>query len=70
MPLPVENLTRQSSSEAIQEAISESIRLCIKEGEREEDVCKAMVYSMARKATGKPLKKKEKRKSRHLASGP
>lgn len=54
MPLPVEGLTPDSSMEAIRDAISKSIEQCINEG-REQDVCAAMSYDMARKATGKSL---------------
>ena len=69
MPLPVESLTRESSPEAISEAISESIRICTEEGERPPDQCQAIAYSIARKQTGKPLTRK-KAKSRKLAAGP
>ena len=69
MPLPVENLTRDSSPEAIQEAISASIEQCMHEGGRELDQCQAIAHSIARKKTGKPLARK-KAKSRTLAKGP
>jgi len=69
MPLAVENLTRDSSPEAIQEAISASIATCTREGERDPEQCKAIAYSIARKKTGKPLGRK-KTKSRTLAQGP
>lgn len=52
MPLPAQSLTPTSSDEEIQSAISESIRMCINEG-NEPDQCKGMAYSMARTATGK-----------------
>lgn len=55
MPLPVENLTPESSAEAINQAISDSIAQCMKEGGRDQAQCAAMAYDMARKATGKSL---------------
>jgi len=54
MPLPAENLTPDSSVEAIRDAISKSIEQCINEG-GEQKQCAAMSYDMARKATGKAL---------------
>ena len=53
MPLPAESLTAKSSDDDIKAAISESIRMCMEEGGREQDQCIAMAYSMARQATGK-----------------
>ena len=69
MPLPVESLTRESSPEAISEAISASIEMCMQEGGRELDQCQAIAHSIARKKTGQPLTRK-KAKSRKLAAGP
>lgn len=69
MPLPVESLTRESSPEAISEAISESIRICVEEGERPQDQCEAIAHSIARKLTGQPLTRKAG-KSRKLTAGP
>ena len=54
MPLAVENLTPESSTEAIRDAIGRSIKQWMGEG-REQKQCAAMAYSMARKATGKAL---------------
>lgn len=56
MPLPAEGLTPDSSPEAVQEAISASIKQCMDEGGREQDQCIAMAHSMAREATGKALR--------------
>jgi len=54
MPLPVENLTPESSMDAIKQAISDSISQCMKEGKDQKE-CAAMAYDMARRATGKSL---------------
>jgi len=69
MPLPAEGLTPQSTPEEIQAAISDSIKQCMDEGSREQDQCVAMAYSMARRATGKPIGRKSQR-SKKLAAGP
>ena len=53
MPLPAESLSPTSSDEEIKAAISESIKLCMEEGGREQDQCIAMAYSMAKKSTSK-----------------
>ena len=55
MPLPVENLTPESGQPAIDEAISQSIAQCMKEGTRSQKECAGMVYGMARDKTGKAL---------------
>ena len=52
MPLPAEGLTATSTDDEIQAAISESIRLCINEG-NDPKQCQAIAYSMAKKSTGK-----------------
>jgi len=52
MPLPIESLSPNSSPEQIKQAISASISQCVNEG-KEQDVCIAMVYRMAEKATGR-----------------
>jgi len=56
MPLAAESLTEDSSTPAIREAISESIRQCMQEGGREQAQCAAIAYSIAREKTGKELK--------------
>lgn len=56
MPLPVESLTPDSPREAIQSAISASIKKCMEEG-KSQDQCAAMSYEMARKATGQQIGK-------------
>ena len=56
MPLAVDNLTEDSSTQAIREAISKSIQTCMKEDGREQKQCAAIAYSIARKQTGKELR--------------
>ena len=58
MPLPVEGLTPNSSDEEIKKAISDSIAQCVNEG-KEQDMCVAMTYNMAKGATGKTLAPKK-----------
>ena len=55
MPLPVDNLDKDSSLQAIRSAISASIRACMKEGGKEQKQCAAIAYSIAREKTGKSL---------------
>ena len=55
MPLPVENLTKDSSIVSIREAISQTIAQCMKEGGREQKECAGMAYDIARDKTGKSL---------------
>lgn len=54
MPLPVENLTPDSSVVTIREAISQSIAQCVSEG-KDQKQCAAVAYSYAREKTGKEL---------------
>ncbi len=54
MPLPAESLTHESGMKEIRDAISASIKMCIKEG-KDQKQCAAIAYSLARKATGKEL---------------
>lgn len=58
MPTAAEGLTKDSSSEAVQGAISSCISKLMKEGGRKQEQVIAICYSQARKATGKALKKK------------
>ena len=55
MPLPVENLTPDSQTVAIRDAISESIAQCMREGGRTQKECAGQAYGMARDKTGKEL---------------
>ena len=57
MPTAVDNLTKDSSPDAIRAAISECIAT-EREGGREQDQAVAMCYQMAREKTGKSLGKK------------
>jgi len=57
MPTKAESLTKDSTPEAIQSAISASISMLVKEGRPQEQAV-AIAYSQARKATGKELKKR------------
>lgn len=54
MPTPAERLRKDSSAEAIREAISASIRQLMHEG-RDQKQAAAIAYSQARKSTGKSL---------------
>lgn len=54
MPLPVESLTKDSSTQAVREAISQSIAKCMEEG-KDQKQCAAIAYSYARDKTGKSL---------------
>lgn len=63
MPLAVENLTKESSMDAIRGAIDSSYSTCMDEpaGEGEsvaehQKRCGGMIYSIARDKTGKELK--------------
>lgn len=56
MPLAVEGLTPASSTEAIREAISASIKKCMAEG-KPQDQCAAIAYDYARDKTGRALEK-------------
>lgn len=51
MPLAVDSLTPDSSSENVQRAISESIVQCIREGGKREE-CTAQAHSIAERKTG------------------
>ena len=55
MPLPADNLTPESSDLQIQEAISQSIEACMREGGRDQKQCAAIAYGIAREKTGKGL---------------
>ena len=55
MPLDVERLTPDSSTQMVREAIGRSIAACMEEGGRTQEHCAGMVYGMAREATGKEL---------------
>ena len=56
MPTAVEGLSKDSSPDAIQKAISECISTEVRGG-REQKQAVAICYSMARKKTGKQLGK-------------
>lgn len=58
MPTRAESLTKESSPDAVQAAISSCISQMMKEGGRPQEQVIAICYSQARKATGKALKKK------------
>jgi len=55
MPLSVERLTPESGEQAINDAISESMSACMKEGGRTQKECAGMIFDMARDKTGKAL---------------
>ena len=55
MPLPVENLTKDSSEKQIQDAISETIRYLIKNEGKTQKEAAGQAYGMARERTGKSL---------------
>ena len=54
MPVPVENLTPESSIVSIREAIGSSIKKLMEEG-REQKQAAAIAYDIAREKTGKSL---------------
>lgn len=54
MPVPVDNLTSESSDEEIRKAISETISALIREG-KDKDEAVAIAFSMAKRKTGKAL---------------
>jgi len=60
MPTAVDRLTKDSSDEAIDEAVSACIATEVRGG-RDQKQAIAMCYSMAREKTGKGLKPKGKR---------
>ena len=56
MPNPkMEMLTKDSSTDQVQEAISAEMEACMGKPGADQKQCAAMAYSMAREATGKPL---------------
>ena len=55
MPLAVERLTKESTPQAINDAISDSVSACMKEGGRTQKECLGMIFDMARDKTGKAL---------------
>ena len=55
MPLPVQQLTPDTHDSDIQDAISESIRICMEEGGKTQKECAGMVYGIARQQSGKEL---------------
>lgn len=59
MPLPVDNLRKDSSMDAVRTAISGSIKKCMDEGGRDQAQCAAIAYSIARKKTGKRLEARD-----------
>ncbi len=54
MPLAVENLNPDSTTDAIQSAISSSIAKLMREGKSQEEAA-GQAFSMARERTGKDL---------------
>lgn len=54
MPLAVESLNENSTSDQIRSAISQSIQTCMDEG-KEQKQCAGMSYDIARDKTGKSL---------------
>lgn len=56
MPNPMMTaLTKDSSTDQVQEAISEEIQMCMQNPGADPKQCSAMAYSMAREQTGKAL---------------
>jgi hypothetical protein len=54
-PLPVDNLTPDSSDLQIQDHITKSIQQCMAEGKGSQKDCAGMCYGIARSKTKKPL---------------
>ena len=56
MPNPkMAALTKDSSHQQIQEAISAEIEICMNEGGKDQKACAGRAYGMARDKTGKSL---------------
>jgi len=55
MPLAVDTLTPANNDKDIQDAISQSIEQCMREGGRTQEQCAGMIYGIARDKTGKEL---------------
>lgn len=51
----MDSLTKESSNEHIQNAISSEIEMCMKEPGANQKACAGKAYGMAREKTGKPL---------------
>jgi hypothetical protein len=58
MPTEAENLTKDSPDDKIKSAISSCISQMMDEGGRSQEQVIAICHSMARKSTGRELKKK------------
>lgn len=57
MPLPVENLTKESGMKTIRDSISRTIEILVKSEGKTPTEAAGQAYGMARDKTGKPLKK-------------
>ena len=55
MPLSVQSLSPDSNDRDIQEAISQSIEQCMREGGKTQEQCAGQAYGIAREQTGKEL---------------
>lgn len=55
MSLHTENLGRESTTEAVQQAISDTISQCMAEGGRSKEQCTAIALESARQRTGRGL---------------
>ena len=58
MPLPVENLTQQSTDKDATDAIGQSIAQCIREGKSQKE-CAGMAYGIAEEKLQRKLRTKE-----------
>ena len=55
MPLPVDRLTPDSNDKDVQDAISASFEVCMKEPGMTQNKCAGKIYGIARQNTGKEL---------------
>jgi hypothetical protein len=55
MPLPVSNLTPESSDKDTTDAVNASFAVCMKEPGKTQEQCAGMIYGIAREKTGKDL---------------
>lgn len=63
MPTPAEGLTKESSEEAVQAAISKTIEQLVGEG-FEQDQAIAIAFNQAKTATGRELRTRGPRRAR------
>lgn len=60
MPLPVDQIRKDTPLETVRRLISETIRALIEDEEKEPNAATGQAYSMAEKKWGKPIPRGEK----------